>query len=245
MGGLISSFAKGTPFVPKTQLAMVHQGEAIIPAEYNTGGFVGAAKFLEGGEVNPLKQAVNAGKEIGKAIVEEMEKVNITLNVPDASDLPTLKIGDLDKALADFRTVFEGGSVGADRTSKLDQFIDSASNKFDRLEEQTVDTADRITIVEARTSDIAEIGNLKLSINNLEGKIAGVYTAMENRVDSAIDNSYMESRLHEIVSDLKTDEILPIRSNINRVELIISDLGRDISEQYDIIYSNINRLGLV
>jgi len=240
MGGLIPSFGKGTSYVPQTQLAMVHKGEGIIPAEYNMGGFIGAPKFLEGGGVNPLKVVENVGEKIGEIIAKKMEEANITLNVPDASDLPTLKIGNLDE----LKTVLSEGAVGADRTSKLDQFIDSATNKLDRLEEQTVSTVDRITVVEAKTSDLTEIGNLKLSINDLEGKMAGVYTTMENRIDSDIDDSYLEARLHEVISDLKTDEILPIRSNIRIIELIISDLGRDINNQYDIIYSNINRLGL-
>lgn len=33
--GDIPAFAKGTSFVPKTTLALVHKGEAIIPAELN------------------------------------------------------------------------------------------------------------------------------------------------------------------------------------------------------------------
>jgi hypothetical protein len=43
-GGLLEqvtgfSFQQGTPFVPRTGLAMVHQGEAIIPAAQNAAGF--------------------------------------------------------------------------------------------------------------------------------------------------------------------------------------------------------------
>lgn len=37
-GGGVAAFAEGTPYVPKTQLAVVHQGEAIVPAQYNKGG---------------------------------------------------------------------------------------------------------------------------------------------------------------------------------------------------------------
>jgi hypothetical protein len=36
--GLIPSFAVGTPYVPADTLAMVHKGEAIVPARYNTPG---------------------------------------------------------------------------------------------------------------------------------------------------------------------------------------------------------------
>jgi hypothetical protein len=36
--GIVGSFDVGTPFVPRTGLAMVHQGERIIPASQNGGG---------------------------------------------------------------------------------------------------------------------------------------------------------------------------------------------------------------
>ena len=236
----INSYSKGTPYVPQTQLAVVDQGEAIIPAKYNMGGFIGAPKFVAGGAVNPLKAAENAGEAIGEIIAKKMEDADITLNVPDSSDLPTLEIGNLD----DLKNILDGASVGADRTSKLDQFIEVANNKLDRLEELTVVNTERITIVEAQASDIVEIDSIKLNISSIEDKLSDVYTVMENKVDSDRDNSYMESRLHEIVSDLKTDDILPIRSSVNRLDLVVNDMVRDISEQYDIIYSNINRLDL-
>lgn len=240
LGEKLTSYSQGTPFVPQTQLAMVHQGEAIIPAEYNTGGFIGAPKFQAGGAVNPLKVVEDAGEKIGEAIVKKIEQADITLNVPDSSDIPALEIGNLDE----LRTILEGGSVGADRTSKLDQFIDTATNKLDRLEDRTVDNTERITMVEAQTSDVLEIGDLKLSISDLEAKVDDVYTVIENKIDSDRDNSYMEARLHEVVSDLKTDDLLPIRSNVSRLELVINDLMRDINNQYDILYSNINRMDL-
>ena len=259
MGGkILESYAKGTSFVPEDQLAMVHKGERIIPAKYNKGGAIELTEggfwldlprentrppkrgFSAGGGANALNMIESAGEKIGDAILKKIEEADITLNVPDKSDIPVLEIGNLD----DLKAILEGGSVGAARTSKLDQFIDSATNKFDRLEEQSVDNTTRITMVEAQTSGIKEIGTLKLSISDLENKIVDVYTTLENRIDSDRENSYMETRLHETVSDLKTDDILPIKSNIIRMELVISDLARSIDNQYDILYSNINRLGI-
>jgi len=38
LGFLVGQFQEGTPFVPKTGLAMVHEGEAIVPRNRNAGG---------------------------------------------------------------------------------------------------------------------------------------------------------------------------------------------------------------
>lgn len=52
---LIPSFDVGTPYVPRDTLALVHQGEAIIPAKYNKGGAGG------GVTVNMTVMAQDAG----------------------------------------------------------------------------------------------------------------------------------------------------------------------------------------
>ena len=48
----LPKFAMGTPYVPQTGLAVVHQGERIIPAEQNRGGF--------GGTINVYVSSSNA-----------------------------------------------------------------------------------------------------------------------------------------------------------------------------------------
>lgn len=44
--GLIGSFAVGTPYVPRDMLAVIHKGEAIIPAHMNHGGHVGGSTVI-------------------------------------------------------------------------------------------------------------------------------------------------------------------------------------------------------
>lgn len=38
LGNLIPMYAKGTNYVPNTQMALLHRGEAVVPANYNNGG---------------------------------------------------------------------------------------------------------------------------------------------------------------------------------------------------------------
>lgn len=44
--GALTSFDVGTPFVPRDMIAMVHKGEAIIPAHRNHGGHVGGSTSI-------------------------------------------------------------------------------------------------------------------------------------------------------------------------------------------------------
>lgn len=56
-GGLVGSFASGTDFVPRDGLAMVHQGEAIIPASENAGGATNINVSLNVGSLDPRNAA--------------------------------------------------------------------------------------------------------------------------------------------------------------------------------------------
>jgi hypothetical protein len=70
-GGPEESFASGTPYVPRTMLAMVHQGERIIPADQNRAGNWG------GGMPREIHLYID-GKEV-KAVVSERQLRDVRL----------------------------------------------------------------------------------------------------------------------------------------------------------------------
>ncbi len=55
-GGQLQSFAVGTPYVERDMLAMIHKGEAIIPADQNTGGMGGVNVTIDARGSNMSEQ---------------------------------------------------------------------------------------------------------------------------------------------------------------------------------------------
>jgi len=269
----ISKYEQGTPYVPNTQLAVVHQGEAVIPAKYNMGGLINRPGFAAGGAVDALKIVGDAGEKIGEAIVkklegaevklsttevtakldkdsvsldvsgmqdivDELKSVKVDINIPTAEDMPKLEIGNL----SDLKTILSekpSGAVGAEKgASKIDQFIDVANDKFDRLEEKVVQFDDTIKIVNDTTKELNEI---KVKSEDLENKL---YSKLDSTVDRNADRSYVDRRLQEIASELKNEDLQIINSRLFNVESNMSKLQNVIDNQSDIMFSNINRLDL-
>lgn len=78
LGGL-KFWAKGTPYVPKTQLAVVHQGERIIPASQNRPGMMGGGGgtqvFIEAPmniEAHSNMDIEDLGNLIGDTLAEKL-----------------------------------------------------------------------------------------------------------------------------------------------------------------------------
>lgn len=58
----VPQFASGTPYVPRTGLALIHQGERIIPADQNRGGFGGTIIVnVNGGAAPDVRRAAGQG----------------------------------------------------------------------------------------------------------------------------------------------------------------------------------------
>jgi len=243
LGEKLTSYSQGTPFVPQTQLAMVHQGEAIIPAEYNAGGFISTPKFQAGGAVNPLKVVEAAGEKIGEAIVKKIEAADLTLNMPSTADIPTLEIGNLD----DLKSILEGGAVGADRgQSKLDQFVTKVDDKLDLLEEQSVNTSKKVTVLETnvQTKIDGDIRDVKATVSALDRKVEDIYTKSDRDVDLAAEKSELEAKLIETIDELKTLDLLPMKSSIS---LLRQNLDSTITDMYQLrekVEAEINLGGL-
>ncbi len=242
-GGRIEpSYAQGTPFVPRNQIAMLHRGEAVIPAKYNMGGVIERdfPRFQLGGEISPAKvlQGIeSAAEKFGEVVVRKLEEATIDFNIPTTDQLPELKIdtSNLEGVLQGF------GAVGATGISKIDQFIEATNEKLDRLEEQAVTHRDKIEILETSSS---ELEDLERVINELGNKIETAYDKSEQTIDFTEERSYVETKISDAVGEIKTADMAPLKSRVGNLELIMNDLKRDLEHQREIMYSNINRLDL-
>jgi hypothetical protein len=237
-GAVISSYSQGTPSVSYDQLAYLHKGEAVIPAEYNTGGFIGAPKFQAGGAVNPLKAIVGVGEEIGEAIVKKIEEASIK-----APEIPPLEIGNLDE----LQSILGEGAVGAERgQSKLDQFVGKVDDELRRFDDELVSTSEKVTVLETniQTKVDGDIRELKTTVTELDRKVTDIYTQSDRDVDLAAEKSELEAKLIETIDELKTLDLIPMKSNIS---LLRNDLNNAIREVYaleDKVAANINLNGL-
>jgi len=239
-GGLISSYEQGTPFVPSNQLAYLHKGEAIVPSEFNTGGLIGLPKFALGGDVSPgkvLKEMESAGEKIGEAVVKKIEETSIDLNIPNESDLPELKV-NLDGVQEALNNLNITG-VGAVGTTTIDQFIEAANEKFDRLEELSISNTEQINIIDIKAS---VIDDLKTSMGDLEEQLA--FTIRDINTKLVNERSYVDTQINKSLSDFKNVEINPIRTQIQMIELQISGLSNRIEDDHTFTLANINRLDL-
>jgi len=300
LGEDIESYRQGTPYVPQDQLAIVHKGEAIIPAKYNFGGEItdSLQKFALGGVVSAPGSAVNfesAAEKIGDIIAKKIADVDIELQPPKTEDLPKLEISNLDE----LKDIFGTGPVGATKISKLDQFIEMATDKLDRLEDQVVVTSDKIKEIETKSVNIDDFSSFKDSVNELSIRLKGIevktqvldnfsdvvetvsildknivelksntvsislfksieqelvsikeeveslYTKRDRFVDKTEDQSYVDTKLHEAISEIKNTEVNPLRAGFDRLASLLNDLSFKIDSHLDVIYSNIDRLGLV
>lgn len=64
----LPGFAEGTPYVPRTGLALIHQGERIIPAEQNRAGFGGSINITINGSNNAPDVRRAAGQGAREAL---------------------------------------------------------------------------------------------------------------------------------------------------------------------------------
>ena len=233
MGGQIEQYAKGTPYVSNNQLAYLHKGEAVIPAEYNMG-------VKAGGAINALETFKDAGKEIGRVaaetIAEELAGIQVDFNIPSDADMPKLEIGNLDRLEATLENVNLGGVGAATGLTPIGQFIELATERFDRIEEQTITSLDHITVLETKSSE------MDTRLNNLEDQL--VFTAKDADARLAEERSYIDTRLNEVLSDFKTIEVTPLKTRVQLIELNISGLSNRIDNEHDFSMGNFNRLDL-
>jgi hypothetical protein len=213
----IEEYRRGTPFVPEDQLAYIHKGEAVIPAEYNMGGIVRKTPvYDEGGVVNPVKFILKSATDIGEKIGEAAKNIlnNIKLSVDTSktleaeltnnvveinteslertlSDLPTA----LDRSMVDLSNRLDGvlsnlsniGSVGADQEDKIDRFIEVTESKLDRFETVIEDTATTVVGLKDEMDVIKESSMDVSYITDNVEQLSGKITELESEMYRKIE----------------------------------------------------------
>jgi hypothetical protein len=80
----IPQFATGTPYVPRTGLALIHQGERIIPAEQNRQGNFGGQSIQVNGGITVNVQGGNetpaTAREIARQVYPELRRLAARYN---------------------------------------------------------------------------------------------------------------------------------------------------------------------
>lgn len=79
LGSFLPQFATGTPYVPRTGPAIVHQGERIIPANQNRPGGMGGGTVVQiinnsGARVTEEKSRTSDGRELRRVMIGDMKK---------------------------------------------------------------------------------------------------------------------------------------------------------------------------
>ena len=273
----IPKLSRGTPFVPFDSVVQVHKGEAVIPAKYNMGGFVGAPKYAEGGGV--MAQVLNTGEEIGRKIAEVLEKVELTATLKDDTvkfekdtigldsgslleDLRSVKlqvedvnIANVDEISDSLKRTLESvnlaapAGVGADTQNKLDVFMESLENKLDRQDalivEKNTEFEEKFTLIELTNGTISrELVSIKSGLNDLLDKSEDMYTVQQHNIDLVEERSRLEAKLTELLSDFKSEEINPIKSQLGTLGFNMTSFNNEVSNIQDLLNALNNRLSL-
>jgi len=213
----------------------------LIP-EFHTGGVMphtGLA-YLQGGEVvtNPrLREVSEGGEKIGAAIeqiieraVDKLESIMLKVDVADVKipvdvadskvpidltdvELRVANLDDLERIMstplkvdtADLNNV----GVGAERREETWERIEKTLlDRFTPIEEKVVDADKKLLVLEEKFDKKATV----------------------DRNDA---NSFSEKRLHEVITSLETDKIIPLESQLANIENQLSSFDASIKDNMD------------
>jgi hypothetical protein len=197
-------------------------------------------------ETNTVKLDTDTVSVDTTGLVDELNNVRLQVEEVRISNVDEIS-ESLKSALASIQPTT--GAVGADQEDKLTSFMEEMRDKLDRQDSRMVGKSDefdnRITEVNTAKETLEkELNDLKVLVDNLKGKTEGDYTKAENSSDSAANRSEFEARLVELMSDFKSDELAPLKSQVFNMSSTISTLDYNINKAMDLINTVSNRLSL-
>jgi hypothetical protein len=214
------TYQRGTPYVPTDQLAYLHKGEAVIPAQYNLTRAGANGSDIASAIADKITDAISSAEFTGlDRAINELQAVKIDVNPPADADL-TVQIGNLDE----LRDIISNANVaiGADtRNSEMRDFVEKVDNQLSEYDTRFGNHEDRIRVIET-----------------------DAYSQTQHQIDYVESQSELESKLTDLYAELKTGEIDVIKADISRINLTIDDIKWDINLALDGIDANINRLNI-
>jgi hypothetical protein len=154
-----------------------------------------------------------------------------------------LEIGNLDE----LQSILGEGAVGAERgQGKLDQFVTKVDDELRRFDDELVSTSEKVTVLELdiqRKVD-GDIRELKTTVVALDRKVTDIYTQSDRDVDLAAEKSELEAKLIETIDELKTLDLIPMRSDISLIRQELNNAIRAADALNDRVTANINLNGL-
>jgi len=95
-----------------------------------------------------------------------------------------------------------------------------------------------------RVNDPVKLEELTGLIDGISTKMDDVYTKAQHAIDAAEEKSRIESRLQDMISDVKSNDLTPMKSEISMIHYTLNDAVRDVNENYDKLVSLGNRIGM-
>ena len=229
--------------------------------KFASGGIVADRSYTEGGTVYDSKSITSVtaepfdpqkiGEEIGDSIARKLESIEFKpVELAETSiEISPDSIKDISEAI---ENVNKGvSSVGADEaSSKIDEFIDVANNRFEIFAAQIDDQNESIKILHTSINEVSnkvdsiDLSSIDTKLGELELTVSEMVTKDELNVLSSDSNSNIDHKIHEAINFIEDRYISGVKSDITIINGKLSDLKYDLDDTKDRLNGEVSRLGL-
>lgn len=220
LGKTIPQYRTGTSFVPTNQIAFLHKGEAVVPAEFN-----------KGGKVQAVEQSLNNGSVAQGTFVVKLEKDTVKLE-NDVVKLDDSSMSSLENAIAGLTNSIDNRGVGANVNSEdmaaLKESVLDIEGVLDNINDDITElkSEEKVVDVDALKADLLE---------DLDGSIS----VLSNKV-STLGNSLNE--LNTDISELKND--INSKEKVQGTDIVgvVSKVKNELLSELDTKFAGISNV---
>jgi hypothetical protein len=249
--------------VPNDQVAMLHKGEAVIPEQYNQPmGNLATEMLNAGAEIGRQIAQALAGVEVKAVLEDNTVKLDTDTVSVDTTNLveelnavklqvEEVRISNVDELSDSLRTALEsvnlkGAGVGAEESNKLDEFMSEIKDKLDQYDTRSVEQDGKLTELTDQLT-LINVEDVSKSLESLEEKVTGLesefYNKSEKPIDDTQDRSYLETRLHDLYSELKSEKAQS-DSELAMVKADVNVLKSSVNDTFDRLFALSNRVDI-